>query len=177
MSVVVDKEHFDYLNKWKWYAHKSRNTFYAERTERTVSGKRILVQMHHEIIGKKEGLVVDHVNGNGLDNRRENLRLITNRQNTQNRHTERDSKYPGVGWSKYNKKWCARIRINNDRLHLGYFINEADAYRAYCDASKEITGDDVIFQCQGVLPQSVREFIGGMAAPEQFIKQIGGSCD
>jgi len=142
--ALVDDADYEWLSQYKWYAHEDCKTFYVRRMSKTVNGKRKMLQMHIELIGRKEGLVTDHINGNGLDNRRENLRHVTQSQNCLNRHTK-ISKYPGVTWSKFNKKWYARITVDNNRLHLGYFVNEADAYRAYCDANKRFTGNETIF--------------------------------
>jgi hypothetical protein len=138
LFALVDDADFEWLNQHKWCALKERNTFYAVRTSKTVNGKRTTIYMHIEIIGRKEGLMTDHINGNGLDNRRENLRHVTHRQNGQNRHDETTSKYPGVYWYKRDKKWTASIRINGRRKYLGYFINEADASAAYYRAVGEV---------------------------------------
>lgn len=129
--ALVDDEDYEYLKRWKWYAHKDRNTFYAARQTPQGGGKQKMIQMHAEIIGRKEGFVTDHINGNGLDNRRGNLRHATNRQNGQNLHVEKSSKYPGVSWSKSNTNWRATIRVRGKVKYLGGFVDELEAAQAY----------------------------------------------
>lgn len=137
--ALVDDDDYDWLNQWKWYANKGGNTFYACRHPNVASGKRTIITMHVDIMGKKEGLVTDHINGNGLDNRRINLRHVTHRQNLQNRHGERSSKYPGVQWKKIQGGfWTAQFRHKEKCKHLGCFSDELDAYNAYCKAISEL---------------------------------------
>lgn len=134
--ALVDDDMFEELNQWKWYAHKSRNTYYAERMSSTIKGKRYPIKMHHEIIGKPlKEFIADHRNGNGLHNYKSNLRFVTNRQNCQNRkNIMKSSKYPGVYWQKQTEKWQARIRINGKRQYLGLFISELKAFTIYKQA-------------------------------------------
>ena len=100
--------------------------------------------MHIEIMGKKPGYVIDHKDGDGLNNQRNNLRHVTFRQNLQNRHAPKIHKYPGVGFHKPTQKWHARITINRSVKSLGYYNNEFDAFEAYRNTVKELTGEDVI---------------------------------
>lgn len=104
------------------------------------NGKKIrkVLRMHRIILNAPKELQVDHINGLALDNCRSNLRLVTNRQNSHNRHHERTSKYPGVNWHKPNKKWKASIWINGKKKHLGYFKMEEEASRAYQKALKHL---------------------------------------
>ena len=133
--ALVDDEDYEYLNQWKWCAYKAGKCFYATRSCGIPnSTKRFLLLMHHAVIGKKEGLEVDHINGNGLDNRRENLRHVTHRQNAQNKHINKSSKYPGVCWSKNAKAWESGARINGKIKYLGYYPSEIEAFNAYCAA-------------------------------------------
>ncbi|MCK9460667.1 MAG: HNH endonuclease [Proteobacteria bacterium] len=146
--ALVDDDDFEWLSQWKWCAIKHWNTFYAMRMSKTVNGKRENIQMHHAIIGKKEGLVTDHINGNGVDNRRENLRHVTHRQNGQNRHHEKTSKYLGVHWHKPLNKWLAQIQINGQKKHLGVFKDEQAAYHAYYNAVTAL-GETILVNREG----------------------------
>lgn len=90
-------------------------------------------------------MLVDHINGNGLDNRRSNLRLATAFQNLANMairpHT---SQYKGVSYYKHRtsyKKWVAEIRCNRKRVRLGAFESEIEAARAYNEAAKNLFGE------------------------------------
>lgn len=110
------------------------------------NGKRRTIKIH-VLVGvaflnhKPDGtnkLVVDHVDGDKLNNRVENLRIITNRENCNRKHLKSSSKYVGVCWHKPYNKWKSRIAINGKRKHLGYFDNELDASNAYQKELKKI---------------------------------------
>lgn len=79
----------------------------------------------------KMKLVINHINLNKLDNRLENLEIITNRENTTKTHLKSSSKYTGVSFNKINQKWFSSISIKGKTKYLGIFINEEDAYKAY----------------------------------------------
>lgn len=87
-----------------------------------------------------EGFYIDHINGNKIDNRLENLRLVTNSQNQQNRPAPKNSSsgYRGVTWHKQAKKWMARICCNNQRKTIGFFDTSEDAYEAYTEEAKKL---------------------------------------
>jgi len=142
--ALVDDADFEWLNQWKWYAHKERNTFYAMRNVR-VGLRWKHVYMHREILGlgfddKRQG---DHINMDGLDNRRVNLRIATHVENGRNRGKQANntSGYKGVRWHKHAKKWQARIEVNGKCKHLGYFIAPEDAARRYDKAARKYHGE------------------------------------
>ena len=83
-------------------------------------------------------LVINHKDLNRLNNRANNLEIVTNRENSNKKHLKSSSQYTGVGWHKRDCKWMACIRINGRLKHLGYFINEYDAHLAYQKALSEI---------------------------------------
>ncbi len=115
---------------------KSKGKYYVfQNTLRTF--------MHRKIINVPKDLQTDHINNNGLDNRKINLRLCTNSQNSQNRrhYTNKSSKYKGVSWHKFKKKWRAQIGLNKKRIHLGYFEAEKEAAKIYNKEAKELFGD------------------------------------
>ena len=140
--AIVDDGDFERLNQHKWSAQKGRNTYYAIRGVRE-NGKHKRIYMHIEILGKKNGLQIDHINGNGIDNRRTNLRHVTSRQNRQNLHINKSSKYPGVYFDNYRLKWVSGIRVNGKHKNLGRFNNEIDAFNRYRIAVMEL-GDKVV---------------------------------
>lgn len=143
--AIVDDEDFDFLNQWKWQAVKGtvkqRNVFYVNRT--TWAPKKTVI-MHRIIMNAPNGMMVDHINGNGLDNRRSNLRIVTRRQNMQNRHHNKTSRYPGVQWKKHCKLWVAKIQICKKSFHLGYFKSEELAFEAYKKAVHDLTGEKLV---------------------------------
>lgn len=104
-------------------------------------GKHIL--LHRLIMKPRNDMDIDHINGNGLDNRRKNLRICTKKQNQGNRRKigTFTSKYKGVYFPKGKKRWRANItKGTGTRFHLGYFDNEEDAAKAYDNAALEYFG-------------------------------------
>ena len=135
-TVLVDDCDAHLANS-KWYVMKAPQypVGYAIR-EINGNGLRSRIFLHHAIIGYPlNGLVVDHINGNSLDNRRSNLRITTQRENTQNQKCHRNglktSKYIGVWWRPDRKKWSTMISVKGKRKYLGMFLNQEDASRAY----------------------------------------------
>lgn len=129
--ALVDTEDAEWLAQWRWYfweGYARRNAFDA-----TEDGgvKRRPVLMHRIVLGVREGTHVDHANGDGLDNRRRNLRRATRTQNAYNRRPSGDKPYKGVHWNKNMGRWCAAITQDGKRRHLGYFGSEEQAARAY----------------------------------------------
>lgn len=120
----------------KWWARKgpASETFYA-----TASGGR---QMHRLIMGAARGQVVDHRNHNGLDNRRENLRLCTNAENLRNRLPNKVavSRFKGVKRGHRNR-WRAVIQVDGERFSLGAFETEELAARQYDRAARLMHGE------------------------------------
>ena len=135
--TLVDDDNFEDLNKHRWFARKDYNTFYVLRQSSTKGGyKQKTILMHRVIMTPPKHLQIDHIDGNGLNNQKSNLRIVTTRQNKQNAHIKTSSKYPGVVWNKVSKKWQANIRIGNQKRYLGLFEKEEDAYAAYLVAEK-----------------------------------------
>lgn len=139
LFALVDDEDFEYLNQFKWYAYKSRSTFYAGRKLRLGVNKRQIIVMHREILGLKYSEIKgDHIDHNGLNNQRHNLRIATNSENCKNQKPRIgfSSKYKGVCWHKRDEKWNAAIFEEGKKKHLGYFTNEIEAAKAYDNAAK-----------------------------------------
>ena len=141
--TIIDDDDYEMVSKYKWYARKCGNILYASRCIKR-NGVKTTLPLHCAILGYKQGYIIDHINGNGLDNRKENLRHLTIRQNAQNRHTEKSSKFPGVFWDSRAKKWRSMIKINGDKKYLGSYADEKEAFNAYCSASLLFAGEKVI---------------------------------
>lgn len=141
LVAIVDADDYELLmSRGPWYAAHGRvGGFYAERTEGTRATKH-RVTMHEVIAGRKW---IDHINGNGLDNRRSNLRPTTHKENMRNRGAQRNntSGYKGVVWHAKTKKWLARINVDGRQISLRYHDDPADAARAYDAAAQEHFGE------------------------------------
>ena len=140
--AIVDDYNFEWLNLWNWYAKKSIDTFYAVREDK--DGKNTF--MHRqilEILDVSKGMVTDHKNHNGLDNRECNIRICTNAENQYNRRKIKAtaSVYKGIGWHKRDKIWYARIKQNQMTEHIGYYKSEIDAAKAYDAKALELFGE------------------------------------
>lgn len=141
--AVVDEEDYVWLSRWKWHVLISKGKKYAKRSE-FINGKNTAVLMHRQILNVPDNALVDHRDGDGLNNRRYNLRPATNQENSFNSQGYRKqttSKYKGVSWDKHKKKWGAYIRINGKVKNLGRFDNEIEAAKVYDQAAREHYGD------------------------------------
>jgi hypothetical protein len=132
--TLVDSDDFLKFSKFKWYAQKkyNRKGFCATRTK-TVGKKRIYnVYLHREIMKCPQGMQVDHINHNTLDNRKKNLRIVTNSQNQMNVGKRKSNLSGFKGVSKHYGKWQARITVGYKTVCLGDFETSEQAYKAYC---------------------------------------------
>lgn len=129
MTAVVDAADYALVSGMKWYAYPDRNYFYAG--SRAKDGSRI--RMHRLIMDAKKGEIVDHRDEDGLNNRRKNLRKVTNSHNLHN--CRRTAK--GCSWDERTKRWKARIMVNRKEVWLGRFPTAALARAAWINAKKE----------------------------------------
>ncbi|MHC4462505.1 MAG: HNH endonuclease [Planctomycetota bacterium] len=140
----MDPEDYPRLAKHKWYAVKEGRSIYAVRSVTVGKRQQKGIRMHREIIKAEDGKLCDHINHNGLDNRKTNLRQVNRAQNSWNKRKQKgrhSSQYKGVSWFRVDKKWQARIQANGEKIFLGYFHNEIDAAKAYDQAAKKYHGE------------------------------------
>jgi hypothetical protein len=139
--ATVDDDDYSWLTNYNWYAHTSPNTCYAATRLRRRDGGYMNIRMHQLILRPQPGEVVDHMNGNGLDNRKCNLRTCSQAQNVRNSRARGVSIYKGV-CSTPSGKWRARIWLNSKRsLWLGVFDSEVAAAAAYNNAALQLHGE------------------------------------
>jgi hypothetical protein len=136
--AVVDDADFEMLSHWKW-TWEGR---YAIRRE-TRGGKPRVCYMHRMIMLPDAGQPVDHVNGNKLDNRRRNLRVVNMSENQANSKSRAgsSSRFKGVSWHSARRQWRAYIGTDGSCVHLGMFLSESDAARAYDRAALRLFGE------------------------------------
>jgi hypothetical protein len=142
-DVLIDAEDAYKIQKMgPWRVSNCRGKLYV-RNYKIVAGRQVQTMMHRIISNALEGAEVDHINGNTLDNRKENLRLCTHSENIKNQKLRSNNKsgYKGVYFCKNNQKWRSSIRVNGKKFYLGSFNNPEEAYASYCDASKKYHGE------------------------------------
>ncbi len=135
--AIVDDEDFEFLNQWKWHYSvdiKKGNGRAANRDRK---------YMHRILLNPPDKQMIDHKNGNSLDNRRQNLRFCTVSQNMMNSKPPKNSKsgIKGVSWHDRSKKWLTKIKYNGKFIHIGLFDNKEIAGEFYKAASLDLFGE------------------------------------
>lgn len=136
--AVVSDEEFSVLSAFRWHRHTAGYAYRAVKK----AGKQTNYLMHRDVLGAKSGQIVDHINGDPLDNRRQNLRFATHSQNCMNAAAIRKtSDFRGVSWHSCRKKWRAVIKRDGRAKHIGYFASETQAAAAYDRAAAVMHGE------------------------------------
>lgn len=145
--ALVDDEDFDFINQWKWHINTNG---YAVRSEHIAGsseggliphGRHKNLFLHRVLTKTPQGMVVDHINRDKLDNRRSNLRICTHQENTFNQTVKKGSSiYKGVCWDNRAQKWMSYIHPDKKMKFLGYFPTERWAAMAYDIAAKDLFG-------------------------------------
>lgn len=137
-AALVSDEDFGALSQFRWHLHSAGYAYRAVKN----AGKQTNFLMHREVAQPDPGFVVDHINGNRLDNRRENLRVCTYAENARNNGAiKKSSALRGVSWHAKAGKWRATIKLNGKSKHVGYFATEAEAAAAYDEAARSLHGE------------------------------------
>jgi hypothetical protein len=152
--TIVDCEDYYRFAGFKWCLGGGKGRFYAIRGQRIGDDDLKIVRLHRLIMNAPEGLLVDHKIGEGLDNKRSNLRLATRSQNQYNKGKRRNttSKYKGVYFNKGHRKWAAQIIKSGSKIRLGYFDSEIEAARAYDEQAKKYGGEFACLNFPEVCP-------------------------
>lgn len=139
MVALVDDDDYEWLNSMKWHAHRDGHTCYA-RHAYWENGACKTVKMHRVIMGAPQGKEIDHMNGNGLDNRKSNLRICSTAENQHNgrKWQQTSSRYKGV--SRWKNKWRARLKSAGKEIYLGTFDTEEEAAKAYDEGALRVFG-------------------------------------
>lgn len=152
--AIVDDEDLEKVSQGKWYFRPSRQTGCAEGAIRR-DGKRVRVSMHRFIAETPAGMETDHINGDGLDNRRANLRSATRLENMRNRRPFRG--YKGVHFKKDRKVYQAYIKLEVKQKNLGYFVSDLAAACAYDREARVHYGDFARLNFPDGCPLTVEE--------------------
>lgn len=138
-TAIVNDDDYEYLSKMSWHTLKNKTTYYACHGERF--GKKMKsILMHRLIMKTPKGMETDHMDGNGLNNQKSNLRVCTiseNRRNQTRKKLNCSSKFKGVSWNSAQKIWVANLQVDNKHVWLGRHHNEIDAAKAYDNAARE----------------------------------------
>jgi len=139
-KVLLDSDDYDRVTAMgKWYISKNRNLLYA-RKGITINGKDAKLYLHRFVLNAPKGKMVDHINHNTLDNRKENLRLCTHAENLRNCRPRTDG-YKGVRQRRGEYTWCTEIVHNQKYYYVGTHITPEEAALAYDKKAKELHGE------------------------------------
>lgn len=134
--TLVDDDDYEWLMQWRWFAHEHNTTFYAMRSD--YYDERKVIAMHREIIDVPIGMDTDHIDHDGLNNQKSNLRICTRQKNIFNSRGR--NRYKGIKLNPRTKKYGARIKINGEEMWLGTYPTEELAALAYNEKAIEIFG-------------------------------------
>lgn len=138
--ALVDDEDYERLNKNFWQVHSTGKGIYASCKKRE-NGKQICYLMHRMILNCNNGEIIDHIDGNTLNNQKNNLRVCTFTQNAQNKKKQRNNKSGYKGVDVHRNKWRATIAVKRKTINIGIYKTPVAAARAYNKKALELFGE------------------------------------
>jgi hypothetical protein len=144
LFALVDDEDYELVIQYKW--HESGR--YAMSWKYGPNGYQKHFSMHRLILGVRQGVIIDHINGNEFDNRKENLRICTTAQNAMNkkRSSSNTSGYKGVSFDKKRNKYCSAIKYSGKTINLGRYKTAIEAHEVYKQAAIKYFGEFARFE-------------------------------
>lgn len=135
-EAIVDEEDYEFLSQFKWHYKNG----YAARCI-SVDGKQVRIWMHRVLTGVPDNLEVDHLDRNGLNNTKQNLRICSRKINSDNRglFVNNTSGYKGVSW--HAGKWQASYRHNGKLHYIGRYTSKEEAYQKYLETKEKLNAD------------------------------------
>lgn len=141
--TMVDDADYEMLSQWRWHQYTASKTYVCRSKSRKEPPGPHTIPMHRVIMNAPKGMDVDHIDGNGLNNQRANLRIATRGENLRNTR-KRDnctSQFKGVYWHARARKWLAQIKPPTGHVYLGLFVHEVEAAMAYDAKARELFGE------------------------------------
>jgi hypothetical protein len=142
--ALIDTEDYDRVRKIKWYPHLVGHTIYARATNLYYIPKHH-AKLHALVMRAEPGQIIDHINGDTLDNRKQNLRFVSAAENSRNSRRQtfagKTSKFKGVHWDTSRNRWVAVIAFEGVRSALGVYSDEIEAAKAYDEAAMRLFGE------------------------------------
>jgi hypothetical protein len=141
-AAIVDDEDFEFVSQFKWHACGRGGSRWYARRKVGVLGQPVFLKLHNALVTPGPAEVVDHINHDGLDNRRSNLRICTRQENGWNklRPANNTSGFKGVSWHADRQLWRAVVHISRRQKYIGSFDTAEQAARAYDTAAVALFG-------------------------------------
>lgn len=152
LYAIIDEDDYKFISYFRWSIRECPHTTYAFCNIRDQDMKWTTCSMHRFIMSSPKGLIIDHINHDGLDNRKDNLRICSAAENVRNSRGKRirKHKYKGIRWNKGSNKWESKIVFNRKEIYLGGFDSPELAAKAYNSGATKYHGE---FACLNIIEE------------------------